>query len=184
MVDGSARQADGGCHLLALLGSDANQRVDHLGDDLLGSGVSHFFDVHAAFARSDQGHLLRGAVGHQGHVQFVLDVGAVFDVQAANLLAFGARLVRDQLHAQDLFSQLLDVVDGLGNLHAAALATATCVDLGLDHPHGAAELLCSFHGFLHRESGNAARNGHTKLTQDFLALVFVNLHEVSLREGW
>src|SRR5690606_33946241 len=79
---------------------------------------------------------------------------------------------------------LLDVVDALGHLHAAALATATGVDLGLDHPHGAAELLGCFHGFLHRESGNAARNGHTKIAQDFLALVFVNLHEVSLREGW
>jgi hypothetical protein len=35
---------------------------------------------------------------------------------------------------------------------------------------------------LNRERRNAAWDGHTKLTQDFLALVFVNLHEASLRE--
>jgi hypothetical protein len=35
---------------------------------------------------------------------------------------------------------------------------------------------------LDRERWNAAWDGHTKLTQDFLALVFVNLHEASLRE--
>ena len=66
----------------------------------------------------------------------------------------------------------------------AALAASTGVDLGLDNPHGTAKFLGCFHGFLHRECGNAARNGHTKIAQDFLALVFVNLHEVSLREGW
>jgi hypothetical protein len=35
---------------------------------------------------------------------------------------------------------------------------------------------------LNRERWDAAGNWHTKLTQDFLALVLVNLHEVSLRE--
>jgi hypothetical protein len=84
--------------------------------------------------------------------------------------------VRLELHAQDLAGHALDVVDGLGHLDAAALAAATGVDLGLDHPHRAAELLGGFHGLLHRECGNAARHGHTKLAQDFLALVFVNLH--------
>jgi len=33
---------------------------------------------------------------------------------------------------------------------------------------------------LDRKRWNAAGNGHTKLTQDFLALVLVNLHEISL----
>jgi hypothetical protein len=103
-----------------------------------GVAVRHFLDVHAAFAGGDQGHLLRGAVGHQRDVVLLLDVGAVFDVQAAHLLAFGAGLVRLELHAQDFAGHALDVVDGLGHLHAAALAAATGVDLGLDHPHGAA----------------------------------------------
>jgi len=115
--------------------------------------------------------------GHQRHIQLVLDVGAVFDVQAANLLTFGAGLVSHQLHAQNLLGQLLHVLDGLGNLHAAALAAATSVDLGLHHPHGSTQLLGCFNSLLHGKRRNATGNGHTKLAQDFLALVFMNLHD-------
>ena len=68
-----------------------------------------FLDIHAAFGRSDEGDLLRGAVGDQRDVQFVLDVGAVFDVQAADLLALSAGLVGDQLHAQNVGGAGLDV---------------------------------------------------------------------------
>ena len=45
----------------------------------------------------------------------------------------------------------------------------------------AAKLLGRFYGLLNGESGNATWNGHAKIAQDFLGLVFVNLHEVSLR---
>ncbi|KEH12664.1 hypothetical protein GY15_19310 [Delftia sp. 670] len=90
--------------------------------------------------------------------------------------------MRDQLHAQDLASQCLDVVDALGNLHAAALAATTSVDLGLHDPHGAAELLGGLDGLLHCERRDTARYRHTKLTQDVLALVFMNLHDVSLKQ--
>jgi hypothetical protein len=38
---------------------------------------------------------------------------------------------------------------------------------------------------LNRKRWNAAGNGHAELTQDFLALVLVNLHEISLGiVGW
>ena len=50
--------------------------------------------------------LLRGAVGDHGDVVLLLDVGAFLDQQAAHLLAFGAGLVRLQLHAEDLAGEL------------------------------------------------------------------------------
>ena len=93
-------------------------------------------------------------------------------------MAFGASLVGLELHTQDFAGDALDVIDGLGNLDATTLTTATGVDLGLNDPHGATEFLCSFYRLLYGKGRNATRNGHTKLTQDFLALVFVNLHEV------
>jgi hypothetical protein len=46
----------------------------------------------------------------------------------------------------------LDVVQALGHFHAAALAAATGMDLGLDHPHAATELLRGFNSLLHSES--------------------------------
>jgi hypothetical protein len=83
-----------------------------------------------------------------------------------------------ELHAQNIARQTLDVFNRFGHFDATTLATSTGVDLGLDHPNGAAQLLCRLNRFLDGEGRDAARNGHTKLTQDFLALVLVNLHEV------
>ena len=91
--------------------------------------------------------------------------------------------MRLELHAQDLASDALDVVNALGNFDAAALASAASVNLRLHHPDRATEFLRRLDGFLDGECGNATRNGHTKLAQDFLGLVFVNLHEGFLRKG-
>ena len=87
--------------------------------------------------------------------------------------------MRHQLHAQNLASQLSDLVNGARQLDAATFAAAPGVNLRLDDPHRAAQLLRGFHRFLDRECGNATRHRHTKLTQDFLALVFVNFHKIS-----
>ena len=127
--------------------------------------------------------LLRRAVGDGRHVIFLLDVGAVLDQQATHLLALGAGLVRDQLHAEDLAGQGLDLVDRAGQLDAATLAATAGVDLRLDDPDRAAELLRCLDRLLNRESRNAARHRDSEFAQDFLALVLVNLHEVSLGIG-
>src|SRR3989339_573132 len=170
--------ANGVCNLLGLRLAQTRQRIDELGDDLFGGGMRHFLDVHAAFTGGNKGHLLRGPVRHHGHVVFLLDIGTVFDVEATYLLAFRASLVGLELHSQDLASDALDIFNGLGNLDAATLATAPGVDLRLDNPYRAAEFLCGFHRLLNGERCNAARHWHTKLTQDFLALVLVNFHEL------
>ena len=138
--------------------------------------MGHFFDVHAAFAAGHHRDLLRGAVGDGSDVILFLDVGAFFDQQATHLLAFGAGLVGLQLHAEDLARQLLHFFERAGQLDAAPLAATTGMDLGLHHPHRAAELLCSFGGFLHAERGVATRNRHAGCAQDFLALVLMDFH--------
>lgn len=119
---------------------------------------------------------MRGPVGHHRDVVLLADVRAFFDVQATHLLALGTRLVGLELHAQDLPGQRLDIVHRAGQLHAAALATATGVDLGLDHAHGRAQFLGRFNGFLDSERGVAAWHRDAELAQDFLALVLVDLH--------
>ena len=70
----------------------------------------------------------------------------------------------------------LDLVERARELDAAALAAAAGVDLRLDDPDRAAELLRRLDGLLHAEGRVAARHGHAELAQDFLALVLVNLH--------
>ncbi|MDT4839293.1 hypothetical protein FQZ97_730790 [compost metagenome] len=178
---GISGQADRIGDLGGLLGRQAGQRIDVFGDDFLGGGVGHFLDVHAAFAGGDERNLLGGAVGDQRHVVFLLDVGAVFDVQAADLLAFRAGLMRDQLHAQDFRGQLADVVQRARQLHAAALAAAARVDLRLDDPNRSTQLFSGSHGLVDGKSGDPARHGDAKLLQQFLALILVDFHVLPVR---
>ena len=160
----------------ALRIDQAHGGIDEDLDDLFGVVVCHFFNVHAAFAGGNEGHLLRSAVGYARQVVFLLDVGALFNIEASHFLAFGAGLVRHKLHAQNLTRACPDVVDRPGHLHATALAAAACVDLRLDHPHRSSQLLGRFNCFLHSKGRNATRHGHLELAQDFLTLVFVDFH--------
>jgi hypothetical protein len=149
----AAGHADAVREFGALRVGQAGGRVDEDLDDLLGGGVRHFLDVHAAFAGGHDGDLLRRAVGDGGDVVLLLDVRAFLDQQAAHLLAFGAGLVSLQLHAEDFAGQLLHVVERAGELHAAALAAAAGVDLRLHDPDRAAQLLRRLGGFEHAERG-------------------------------
>ena len=173
--------ADATGDFLGLRIGQTNQGIDKHGDDFFGSGVGHFFDVHAAFAGGNERHFLGGTVGHNRHVVFFLNVCAVFNIEATDFLTFGASLVGFELHAQNVTSQTLDIVNRLGNFDTTALATATGVDLCLDDPDRTTQLLCGFYRFLNCECGNAARHGHTKTAQDFLGLVLMNLHGWSLK---
>ncbi|ABA49494.1 hypothetical protein BURPS1710b_0976 [Burkholderia pseudomallei 1710b] len=135
-----------------------------------------FLDVHAAFARRHHDDLLRHAIDHDADIQFLLDVRAFFDQQTVDLLAFRARLVRLQLHAEDLVRVFAHLLERLRDLHAAALAAAARMNLGLDDPDRAAQLLRHLDGLVHRERRLAARYRDSEFPQDFLTLVLVNLH--------
>ena len=105
-----------------------------------------------------------------------MDVGAVFYIEATNFLTHGAGLVGFELHAQNLAGQAFHILNAFGHFHAAALAAPTGMDLGFHHPHRAAQFLRCFHSLLNGEGSDAARNWHTELAQDVLALVFMDFH--------
>jgi len=68
------------------------------------------------------------------------------------------------------------LVDRLGDFHAAALAAAASMDLRLDYPDRAAQLFSCLHGLVHGHARNAARNGHSELSEDLFALILMDLH--------
>ena len=138
--------------------------------------LGHFFDVHAAFGRSHQDDFLGHAVGDQRNVQFLFDVGAFFHQQAVDFLAFGAGLVRDQLHAHDLVSVFFDLFDRFCHFHAAALAAATCVDLRLDDPYRAAQGFRGLDCLVDGHARNAAWYRHSELPEDFFGLILMDFH--------
>ena len=89
-------------------------------------------------------------------VALALDVAAFLDVDALDFLAGRAGLLGDELHAEHLLGGREHLVDRLDHLDAAALAAAAGVDLRLDHPDRAAQLLRL--GFrLRRGVGDVAR---------------------------
>ncbi len=150
----------------------------HLVDFFRGVG-GDLLDVHSALARRHQRDTLRGTVDHHAEVKLLGDVGAFLDQQAAHLLPRRPGLMRDELHAEDLGGALLDLIDRARELDAAALAAPTGVDLRLHHPHGAAECLRCLHRVFDAEGRQAARHRHAEAAQHFLALVFVDLHDVA-----
>ena len=136
--------------------AQTGERIDQFGDDFFWRVMRDLFNVHAAFARSDEREFLRSTVGDHRHVILFLNICAFFDVQAPHFLTARAGLVRDQLHAQNLGGQSLHIVDAFGHFDPTAFAAPASVDLSLDHPNRAAEFLSGFNRFLHGEGGDAA----------------------------
>src|SRR5690606_13015665 len=140
-------------------------------------------DVHATLARGHERDPLAAAIDHEPDVELLADVGALLDQQAADLLALGTRLVRPELHAQDLARDLADLVDGAGELHATALASPPGVDLGLHDPDLSAERFGGLDRLVDRETGDTPGHRDPVLAQDLLALVLVDIHRRSSKDS-
>ncbi len=164
-----------------------------LADDRLRVAGRHLLDLHASRRRRHDERQRRlapapGAPGivdlavaveGDGEVELAVDVDGFFHQDAPDLLALGTGLVGDELHAEDLRGVLLGLVGGLGQLHAAALAAAAGVDLGLDH--GASAVLFAELAGLGRVGRHlASGRRHAVAAQDLLGLVFVDLQDCLL----
>ena len=180
----------------AVMGHHAGGRIDREGEDLLRRVVGDLLDVHAALGGDHEGDAAGGAVDQHREVELALDVGAVLDIEAVDLLAGLAGLDRHEGLAEHLLRELLHLVDGLGEAHAAllaglgflepALAAAARMDLGLHHPERTAELLGGGLRLVGGEDRDAAGDRQTELLQDGFALVFVDVHLFSSPScpGW
>ncbi len=154
--------------------------------DLLRRVVSDSLDVHAAFRRNDEGNATDRAVDEQRAIEFAVDVGAIFDVEAVDLLAGRTRLGRDQRVAEHFLGECDDFVDRLGEANAAlgvgaeflelALAAATSMNLALDHVKRAGKRLGSRFDFFDLQNRNALGNRRSKALEQGLGLIFMNVH--------
>ena len=82
-----------------------------------------------------------------------------------DLLAFRTGLVRDQLHAEDLAGVFANFFERGCDLDATALATATSVNLGLDHPDLAAQGFGCLDRVFDGRAVNPARNRNAEFLQ-------------------
>ncbi len=193
LLVGVARQFEREGDRAAVMRHEALRRVDRDGADLFGRVVGDRFDIHPAFGRGDHRDLARRAIDQQRQVIFLRDVDAIGHVEAIDLLAFIAGLRGDQRVAEHVFRRVLDFVDRLGEADAAlgigvqflelALAAAAGVDLGLHDIHRARQPLGGSDGFLDRQRGVTGGNRDPVLCEQFLGLVFVNVHGSVFPQG-
>ena len=164
----------------------ARGRVDWQGEDFLGRLVRDFLDVHAAFGGGNKGRTARGAVDQQGEIEFAVNVGAVFDVEAVDLLASVAGLRGDEVMAEHRLGVLHDFVLGEGEANAAllascgfkelALAASTGMNLGLHDPERPRQRIDRLLHIIERKNGYAFCHWSAERFQHGLGLVFVYVH--------
>ena len=116
------------------------------------------------------------AVDDHADVQLVLDVGAFLDEQPAHLLALGAGLVRDQLHAEDLRRRVSHSSIERASLTPPPLPRPPAWICALTTQTGPPSVLRGLDRLVDGERRDAPRHGHAELREDFLALVLVDLH--------
>jgi hypothetical protein len=132
-------------------------------------------DLHAAGGAGHHHRAAGGAIDEDGEVELALDGHLLLDEDGLHLLALGAGLVGDELHAEDLREDPGGLVGGVGELDAAALAAAACVDLGLDDDL-AAELVRGRPGVFGGGGDAALRDGDAEAGENLLRLELVDLH--------
>ena len=156
----------------------AGSLIDLERQDFLRSMLRDFFDIHAAFRRRDEGDTARRPIDERGKIEFASDRRALFDVKPPDDPSFLARLMGNERHAQHAPGLRAHFFDRADDLHAATFAAPAGMNLSLHDPGGTAQLFRRCNGFFDGECGQPARYGHAEAAQNFLGLVFVDVHGV------
>ena len=177
LIDQLGRNAEAESELACLKTAQPDRRIDRLFENKLGRFLGDLFDVHTAGRRGHKNVAAGHAIERDAEIKFLVDRQAFFDQQRLYLVAFGAGLMRDELHSEYLGSDLLCFFGRFGELYAAAFAAAAGVDLGLNDDDVGAEFACCGLGLFRCPRDDAARNGNAVFFENCLALIFVNLHK-------
>ena len=175
LFEAVALEPKGEGHLAGLERAETQGWIHGHLDDLLGGFFGDFFNLHAAFRGGQDGDAAGAAIHQEAQVELAGDVDGFGDEHGADLAALGTGLLGDELHAEDGLEQIGGLVGIRRKLHSPALATATGMDLGLHHA-GPAEALGDHSGIFRILRHLPVRGGHLVLPQQFLGLVFVDIH--------
>jgi hypothetical protein len=162
--------------LTGLVGHETGGRIDSRGYDLLRRFGSNLLDVDATGGRTHEDHRLVRTVDQRTEVKLLLDVGSFCDQHGIDRQCPATGLVGLDGHAQHALGFGPHVVQAGHQLHAACLAAATGMDLGLDHPLTTTELLGSGHGFVAIGGHVTARHGNPVLLEQLLGLILMKVH--------
>ena len=116
-----------------------DQRIDRLGDDLLGRLGRDLLDLHPALGAGDDRDRLRLAIDHHPEVELARDLARLLDVHAAHDAALGPGLMGHQRLAEQLGGEVARLLGRSHQLDAAGLAAPAGMDLRLDDRLGLPE---------------------------------------------
>jgi hypothetical protein len=158
----------------------ADAGVERLAENLLRLLGRDLLDVHAARGAGNDDRAAAGAIDEQADVELAVDLQPLFDQHTPDLLPFGAGLVRNQRHAEHLLGELLGFVRGLGELHAATLAAAACMNLRFHDNDAAAtaagQPLRDVTGLGRGRGHFPSRHRDAEAREDGLGLILVDFH--------
>jgi hypothetical protein len=157
IADEAQRAGDG----TSVMRHDPSRGIDRKGHDLVGRIMRDLFDVHPTFGRDNKGHARCLAIDQHREIEFLLDVAAVLDIQAVDLLTCRTGLRGDKRVAEHFPGVCGHFVDGFGKPHTSfrigrqffefAFAAAARMDLGFHDVHGARKGFRHGHCFIDRE---------------------------------
>ncbi len=84
--------------------------------------------------------------------------------------------MRDKRHTDHFIGKLLYLINGFRKFNATALTAPTGVNLGFDDPNRPAQLLSNFYCFFGCIGDPAFWHSDPEAPQDFLGLIFMNIH--------
>jgi len=109
-------------------------------------------------------------------VEFLVDIGSRLNQDLADRLAIGIGLVGHQPLVQPLLGERTRLVFAAYQLDTTGLAATTGMDLSLDHPLGAPDLVTGFGGLLRAVYRVAFRHRQSIFCKQLLTLVLVKIH--------
>jgi len=181
LADLLASQTQRKRHIACLEGLQSYQRIDCDLEDFLGRVVRDFFDFHAALSRGHESHATAGTIDHGAEVKLARNrINIVHQQHAVNRLTERIGLVGHQILAKQVFGQRRRFIGTLDHLHAARLAATTGMDLGFEHGRGLTELDKGSCRLFRRSGQHTLVDRQTIVGQQFLGLIFVEVHRFSL----
>ena len=103
---------------------------------------------------------------HMCYSEFNDIIESIAEMDADVITIETSRSNMQLLEAFESFEYPNDIGPGVYDIHSP----------NIPDPHRTTKLLCRVDGFFHRERGVAARHCHAKFTQQFFALILVNIH--------
>ncbi len=140
---------------------NARDGIDRDDGDLFRRRRRNFFDIHAAFGGGHDRNPTGPTVDQHAEVQLARDVGAFFDVNPAHHTALGAGLRRHQRHTENFAGNGLQFVERFDDFDTTALTATAGMDLRLNDPDRATEVLGHLYRLFDGISDPAARGTAT-----------------------